>query len=393
MRRVMWVCDSFRQTKDYIFCYKTQKIGGVFLSMLLVCGCSFMPSTGPHASLIVKEAKKQSHPPLVNVEPSVAEKLAKSVKEFEARKEKDLLFTLQNTQEKYIENQIYPGDSLNIVLWTQGGQGGVSEGEALGAMVPHRSQMGMFRVDGRGFIYLPYIGLIHIGGMNLYKAQEFIRSKFAATHQFVGIDVVVEPKVSHGQNIVIMGAVNKPSILNWRDGGMNLAEALAWAGGYVVGESLHGTDLGMNILLVRKSRAYNIPLRTALLNKIPLMAGDRITLQHKPSVRVICLGAGWSAPKIAPFAEPPTLSQVMAQVNGLNPQAAQGRAVFIFKHDHSVIYKINFARLPGMEASQIMPVEDGDMVYIPASKSVTMQQILGMFMFVAGQGMSVAAIK
>ncbi len=352
--------------------------------------CAFMPSVGPHNDYIVEQVKKHKAPPLFDVDTKLARKLADDVRVRNENFEKELLLSVNEPSSEVIQSRIYPGDRVNLIIWTQG-SGGVNSSET--AMSPTLSRMGMYPVDAQGRIDIPYIGWVNVSGMTIHQAQKVVRSKLDETHQFEHVDVSLELAVSHGQNIVVMGAVNKPTILNWNEGGVSLIEAIAKAGGYVNAEPLHGTDLAMNVLLARKEREYNIPLQTALLHPIQLHPGDRIALQHKPNVRVFCLGAGWNAPRISPFAETPTLSQVMASVNGLNPQTAQGRAIFVMKKDQSVIYRINFDLVEGMEASQVMPVEDGDMVYVPVSRSVTMQQVLGMFMFIAGQGMSAASIR
>lgn len=352
--------------------------------------CAFMPSVGPHNDYIVEQVKKHKAPPLFDVDTKLAKKLADEVRVRSENFEKELLLSVNEPSPEVILSRIYPGDRVNLIIWTQG-SGGVNSSET--AMSPTLSKMGMYPVDAQGRIDIPYIGWVNVSGMTIHQAQQVVRSKLDETHQFEHVDVSLELALSHGQNIVVMGAVNKPTIINWNEGGISLIEAIAQAGGYMNSEPLHGTDLAMNVLLARKEREYNIPLQTALLHPIQLHPGDRIALQHKPNVRVLCLGAGWSAPRISPFAETPTLSQVMASVNGLNPQTAQGRSIFVMKKDQSVMYRINFDLVEGMEASQVMPVEDGDMVYVPVSRSVTMQQVLGMFMFIAGQGMSAASVR
>ncbi|MCX8666313.1 polysaccharide biosynthesis/export family protein [Acetobacteraceae bacterium B3987] len=360
-------------------------------------GCAFMPSTGPHASYIKEQVKKHQAPPLYDVDTVLAQQLANKVEINDKNQERNLLDTLNAPATNIPRNRVSPGDQLRITIWTQGGgqlaTSETSTNVAPGSVAPGQSKMGIYSVDAEGKIDIPYAGLVKIAGVTTHQAQNIIRAQLAATHQFETVEVSIQFEVSHGQNIIVMGAVNKPTIINWNDGGISLAEAIAQAGGYVNGEPLHGSDLGLNVFLARAEQSYDIPLRTALLHTIQLQPGDRIALQHKPNVRVLCLGAGWTAPRMSPFSQVPTLSQVMASVNGLNPQTAQGRAVFVLKKDRSVMYRINFDRVEGMEASQIMPIEDGDMVYAPASRSVTMQQVLGMFMFIAGQGMNAAAVK
>lgn len=378
----------------------TKSVKTVALSVALLLStsaCAFMPSVGPHADYIETQSENHEAPPLIDVDIQLAQTLAKTVNMNEARQEGDLLSALNIPFSRLPETRIAPGDQLRITIWTQGGGQAAasesSENTSPGSISPAQSKIGVYSVNKEGKVDIPYAGFVDIKNTTPHQAQNIIRSRLTATRLFESVEVSLQFDVNHGQNIIVMGAVNKPTIINWNDGGVSLVEAIAQAGGYVVGEPLHGSDLGMNILLARAGHEYDIPLRTALLHTIQLQPGDKIALQHKPSVRVLCLGAGWAAPRMSAFSQTPTLSQVMASVNGLNPQTAQGRAIFILKKDQSIMFRVNFDRVEGMEASQIMPIEDGDMVYAPVSRSVTMQQVLGMFMFIAGQGMSAAAVR
>lgn len=372
--------------------FRSVVLGAVLMGSSFLSGCAFMPSTGPHASNIISEAKQSHTPPLIVLSTKEAVSIAASVKQVQDAKEKALLDVLTKPFE--VDNQFGPGDQISITIWSQGGgDSGSSSATGDVALQPTSHKMGLYTVNYAGNIDLPYAGWVHVGNMSPRASELAVKKKLDATNLFERVEVNIQPEVSHFQNIVVLGAVRKPTTLSWTGGGIDLAEAMAAAGGYEVGAPLQGTDMGMNIMLSREGSSYDIPLRLALMHSIPLRPGDRVALQHKPSVRVYALGSGWSRPSMLPFNQVPTLSQVMASAQGLNYNTAQGRAIFILKHDRSVIYMVDFDKTDGMEVSQIIPVEDGDMVYAPVSRSTTLQQVMNMLMVVAGQGMAGAAIR
>ncbi|MXV36998.1 hypothetical protein GS535_10665 [Saccharibacter sp. EH611] len=360
--------------------------------LVALSGCAFMPSSGPHASNIIEQAKQKHCPPLIDVSSREALSIADRIKRNHLTKENSLLSSLMSPV--HVESKIGAGDQLRITIWSQGG-GDAGSSSATGdvALQPSSHKMGVFSVDYAGNIDLPYAGWVHVGHLSPREAESAVKKRLDATNLFESVEVNIQPEVSHYQNIIVLGAVQKPTILSWNSGGIDLVESMAQAGGYQVGTPLQGADIGINITLSRKEKTYDIPLRLALSHSIPLQPGDRVIVQHRPSVRVYALGSGWTRPSMVPFDQVPTLSQVMASAQGLNYNTAQGRAIFVLKSDHSIIYRVNFDTADGMEVAQVLPIEDGDMVYVPVSRSTTLQQIMNMMMVVAGQGMSGASIR
>lgn len=366
------------------------------LLLTLTSGCAFMPSVGPHASYVQDQVNDKKAPPLYLIDVKLATQIAQQVKIKEDNRERTLLSLLNDPIAESTEKRISSGDAILLTFWTQGTT--AEAGDGVNPVTPTPSKPTKFIVDRNGRVDIPYAGLVKISNLTPHQAQNVIKQRLDATHEFENLEVSLQIAASHDQNIIVLGAVNKPGIIEWNEAGIQLSEAIAQAGGYTADETLHVSSstsnndtLNINISLSRKGTSYDIPLRLSLLNPIRLAPGDRLVVQHKPSVRVLCLGSGWTQPRMAGFSEVPTLSQVMASIGGLNPQSAQGRAIFILKHDRSVIYQVNFDKIEGMEASQVMPIEDGDMVYVPVTRSYTMQQVMTMLFTMASPGMMAAA--
>lgn len=347
--------------------------------------CAFMPSAGPHASLILDP--KYNDVPVVEVTDQIAQQLQADYSSAQEAALQQIIAEVSIPEQSRIV--LSPGDIVQLALWSQ-----TSDSQTGVSSAPKPQEFGHYPVDLQGRVDLPYVGNVSVRNMTPAQAEAVIARRYAAISLFPQAVASLLVEENKSQNIVVMGAVNTPTVLNWSEGGVDLAEAVAKAGGFKVFDpSKAGSDLSVNnVLLVRTGKNFDIPMKTALERPIPLHPGDRIVLQHKPAVRALCLGGGWKTPTAVPFDTPPTLAEVLSGGGDMNPTTAQGRAIFVFKHDKRIIYRINFDRPDGMEAAQHFPIEDRDMVYIPVSRSVTLQQAVGIIMTAAYPAMMGAAI-
>ncbi len=87
---------------------------------------------------------------------------------------------------------------------------------------------GDYDVDDQGFVALPLIGQVHVGGMTMDQAQQVITSKYGANY-------LVNPRVSVGvinyRPFFILGEVKSPGSYPYVSG-MTVLNAIALAGGY-----------------------------------------------------------------------------------------------------------------------------------------------------------------
>ena len=84
-----------------------------------------------------------------------------------------------------------------------------------------------YRVDGRGYIYIPLAGELHVGGLTLSSARSVIASTM--DKYFNNPYVVVEIAEYRNRQVFVFGAVRKPGPMPLGSGGMNLAQAIAGA--------------------------------------------------------------------------------------------------------------------------------------------------------------------
>jgi polysaccharide export outer membrane protein len=87
---------------------------------------------------------------------------------------------------------------------------------------------GDYDIDAQGFVSLPLIGQVHVGGLTISQAQDIITSKYAANY-------LVNPRVSvaivNYRPFYVIGEVKNPGGYPYVNG-MTVLNAIALAGGY-----------------------------------------------------------------------------------------------------------------------------------------------------------------
>ncbi len=127
---------------------------------------------------------------------------------------------LNNTQEQQnnTDNQLYPGNMLSIFF---------EDSKALS---------NNFRIDSRGFIELPEVGLINCNGMNLADLREIITKKLSLIYKDTSSLAI--SKKSNQMYISILGLVTKPG-LYLISPGESFQVALQQAGGLSDGAQMN----------------------------------------------------------------------------------------------------------------------------------------------------------
>ena len=120
-------------------------------------------------------------------------------------------------------------------------------------------------VNDSGFIQLPILGRMLIGGKSEFEVKEEIEKIFKANG--IASNAVVNVSVSN-KGISILGEVNKPGRISFQGNGLTLTEAIAQAGDFT------GYAKRNNILLIRQSdkglkyRRFNINDSSAFSNEV-----------------------------------------------------------------------------------------------------------------------------
>ena len=348
-----------------------------------LAGCSTFPSTGPSASAIAHQAVR-----VETVTPEAAAAAWATRIGAEQQRVGDTLAALMRADEATLV-RLYPGARLLVTLWTAPLVSVSSDSGATPATVT-KSDLGAFTVDDDGSVTLPYVGSVPVAGRTLQEARALLDQRFRATRKFLAPQTTLALEANRRQQIIVSGAANKPTVVDWREGGVGLAEAITQAGGSVLGGTTPANALTANhVVIMRKGARYELPVKTALESGVQLRPNDQVVLQHQLPINITCLGGGWPQNTVQSFDEIPTLSRVVASGGGLSVQQAQGASVYVLAADRQTIYAFPWNTLAGLQAAQKFPLGDGDIVYIATAPLVRIQQVTNI-LFSAAYPVSVA---
>lgn len=347
-----------------------------------LAACSTFPSTGPSASAIAHQAVR-----VETVTPEAAAAAWTARAGAEQQRIGDALAALTRPDVATLV-RLYPGARLTIALWTSPLVSLSADAGAQASIT--KTDLGSFTVDDDGSVTLPYVGSIPVAGKTLQEVRALLDQRFAATRKFLAPQTTLAIEANRHQQILVSGAVNHPTAIDWREGGVDLAEAITEAGGSTLGGTSPGNALTANhVVIIRKGARYELSVKTALESDIELRPDDQVVLQQQLPIRIQCLGGGWPQNTVQSFDEIPTLSRLVAAGGGLSAQQAQGASVYVLSADRGVIYAFPWNTLAGLQAAQTFPLQDGDIVYIATAPLIRIQQITNI-LFSAAYPVSVA---
>lgn len=254
-----------------------------------------------------------------------------------------------------------PGDNLRFNIF---GETGMSDITA--------------RVDDAGYVQLPIIELVRVGGKTTRDIQAQLKTAYGA--EFNEPWVTVELIEAESAPIYFLGEFREPGV-RYMSGATNVLEAIALGGGLEEDAYLPGARL------LRGDHTCTVDLQALLRNgafeqNIWIKPHDVIFAPRKEDMSVYVLGAVGS-PQAVPFgAEGRTLLQVLSIAGG--PVAGQA-----FLSEVRIIRATSTTRgeLIVLDANRILtgrgldfPLEPGDVVFVPRSAlgdwNVALGQIL-----------------
>jgi polysaccharide export outer membrane protein len=241
----------------------------------------------------------------------------------------------------------YPGDTLEISV------------VGIAALSPIHPQ-----VDSQGNIFLPYIGTIHVAGLQPGAIQSLISDKFREGDYILSAQVNVQIVNAPSQVIAVTGEVKSPSLVPC-PGQRRLLEVIAAAGGLTPNAShlitVNHKATGQTVQVLLDSN----PADSAEVN-IAIYAGDTVIVPRAGEIYVI--GSVKTPNAIALISNTPfTLTQAISTSGGANFEAALSKVRIIrTEGKERKAIAVDFKRiLDGKQADPILQADD--IVYVPAN--------------------------
>lgn len=277
--------------------------------------------------------------------------------------------------------RIAPNDVMAVTVWENIDQGLLNPVGIGATPLPHS------KVDERGNLFVPYVGLVRASGRTLDQLRRTIRARLA--EQTLNPQVDVFPVATGSRRVSVQGRVSKPGLYAIEPSTERLVGMLAQAGGVtddpeVVKLRLRRGGVAGEIWL---SDLYDNPL-----NDVPLAAGDAIFAERDRRL-FTALGAV-ARPATVPF---PTrelsVTRALGTVGGLIDGTADPTGVFVFRREDPeilrqfrpvgpasgavpAVYVIDLTRPGGMFLARDFMLRDKDTLYVTTAPFVSWQKVL-----------------
>jgi polysaccharide export outer membrane protein len=244
--------------------------------------------------------------------------------------------------------------------------------------------LGTFTVAPDGTVVLPYAGSVHLDGLTLDQTERKITDRLTQLGMFQQPSVTIELTAMPQGQVLVTGAIGEPKAIVWPNQGLTLADAISQSlgnGTAVLGQEDNSSDHAIAKVSVLRGSAPSaeLPVSIALEREIPLRPGDRVVIRKSPAVRVTVLGPGMQTSGVIDFEHRPTLSEVLARSSGLNPNAANGHAVFVLRERPGAkpqLFDFAWNKGEGVVAAHRFAMQSADLVYVAEAPIVSVQRVI-----------------
>ncbi len=263
---------------------------------------------------------------------------------------------------------IRPGDTLGLTVW---------ENVDDGLLVPtgqNATILEEVQVDGSGFIFVPYAGRLRAAGNTPEAIRRVISERLA--DQTPDPQVQVRRLAGDGATVSVAGVVGAPGVLAIERPTRTLAAMLAAAGGPTIDAAV------ARVTVVRGDHRGSVwyeDLYKHPNQDIALRNGDEIIVEQDNRY-FTALGATGAQERVQFFDQSISAIEAIAQVGGLQTNAADPTGVFIFRNEpeqiaeqlvgedlvgtQRVVYVLDLTRPNGLFFARDFAVRDGDTVYV-----------------------------
>lgn len=369
---------------------------GLTLGLLLVAGCSQMPTSGPST----REVNASTAGPgaaaiqVVELDDAVTRRLLAQ------RTQRLFSETLGQTAGPY--TGIGPGDVLEISIWeappaTLFGSAPTGTADARAASSAARAvTLPEQMVDRDGTINVPFAGKVPAAGQTLRAIEAEIVKRLNGKAHLPEVTLRQTRNVS--ANVTVVGEVASSVRVPLTAGGERLLDALAAAGG------VRQPVSKMTLQVTRGADYYAMPLDAVIRDprqNVPLRAGDVVTALFQP-LSFTALGATGKNEEVNFEAQGITLAQALARSGGLVDARSDAQGVFIFRLEPQaaldwprqpvsatpegmvpVVYRVDLKNPSSFFVMQSFAINNKDILYVSNAPATELQKFLNLVFSVA----------
>ncbi len=239
------------------------------------------------------------------------------------------------------------------------------------------------RIDRKGTIDLPIVGALPVGDLELEDVEERIRQAYVPK---VYADAVVHAELASAEptNVLVIGAVSVPGLVQLRRTERNMLYAIVGAGG--ASDAASGEATLQRIRRPSEIATYDLrnPVQLAeALALEPLETGDIVTV-HAAASNTVYVGGlvNRSAPQIHPPGANITALQALAGANGVRTDVfpKEGTLIRRMSDGSDVHVKLDLKRMARGEDPNIV-LAAGDILWVPDTWETRVQDFVNRNIF------------
>jgi polysaccharide export outer membrane protein len=361
-----------------------------FLILLAISGCSasssWLASSGPSFSQVLKQEQSVSPLPLLEVTDTVVRQIVAA-----HRKESFATTFRSKTPSGYV---IGAGDVLAVSIWEAPPAVLIGAAQGQGLTGARHITLPEQIVNVGGFINLPFADAVRVAG----KTPQQVEAEMAVRLAKKANQPQVLVRVTHNatQNVTVVGEVAKSMLMPLTAKGERLLDAVAASGGVrqAVGK--------ISIQLSRGGKALSMPLDSVIKDpkqNVYLEPGDVVTALFETR-SFTALGATVKTAEIEFEAKGISLAQALGRMAGVIDNQADAQGLFIFRFEEPeaalavaesavggimmvtpegrvpLIYRLNMSDPGAFLVTQKFEIKDKDVVYVARAPSAELQKFL-----------------
>jgi polysaccharide biosynthesis/export protein len=254
---------------------------------------------------------------------------------------------------------VAPGDVLKVRIFEQ------YEGSIFPTIQKPGADLGNQRVTNDGTIEVPYVGTVHVAGMDLSQIEQQIVTQLGNKAQ--NPQVIVEYVADRTNTVMVSGEVKNPGRLSLLDGTRSVVDAIDHVGGAV------GVATQLEVVVRRHGNVILDKQFSELLAgaDIGLQKGDEIVV--RPNSRILTvLGAVTKAGNIPLTKSNMTLLEALGEVHGLSDERANKTGVYVFRMGdiqdnpsaRARVFRLDLMQPVSIFVAQQFGLQASDVIYV-----------------------------
>jgi len=320
---------------------------GTLVSLMLMQGCVIAPG------MTMTEPADLDAENTIQVQPITVE-LLNQLDAARKNKVRQLAEEFSSVPATYI---IGIGDVLMVTVWDHPEltipAGSFREAEDAGQ-----------QVGENGFMFYPYVGMVHAAGMKISELREVLTEKLSTYIQDPQLDVRVV--AFRSKRAYVVGEVNKPGILPIVEVPLTIADAISLSGGLTPAAYKSGVNVS------RDGKVYEIDLKAMYdyadsSQNMTLQHGDIVNVLDRSQQKVFVMGEVSRPGSVEIINGHLNLSAALGEVGGVRQTSANPSGIYVVRGSSGngpQIFHLDAQYATGMLLAERFTLQAQDVVFV-----------------------------